>query len=231
MEHEQSGRAVSGSRRWPAAAWWAPLLFDLAGLQRANPGSLLSRVDLAGADPAGPGAGPDRSGAAPGGARSLAVRPRITVSRDGHPETRFECAPEPGPDALLAALRADGPAEPAPADHGTVFWDPGAEAGPAERHAFLLDELSSSSGAWSRRADEPFDLLGLTVHADRAATDLWVGRPRRGDALVLRLPALAPVDMIGLTYGLVEHLWGLDAEGLPEAPPLAGLPAHLVHMR
>lgn len=217
MEYEQQGQ--SGSRRWPAAAWWAPLLFDLAGLQRANPGLLLSTVDLVGAQSGG--YAPVGSGA----------HPRITVSRGNGPETRFACVPEPGPGPLLAALCADGPAEPAPADHGTVFWDPGAEAGTAERHAFLLDELSASSGAWSRRADEPFDLMGLTVHADRAATDLWVGRPRRADALVLRLSALAPVDMIGLPYGLVEHLWGLDVHGLPEAPPLAGLPTHLVHMR
>lgn len=205
MPHEHRG--PTGSHRWPSAAWWAPLLFDLAGLQRANTGLLLRVVDLVGS------------------------RPRITVSRHGRPEVRFDCTPEPGPGVLLSALRESGPADPAPFDHGTVFWDPGTVAGTAERHAFLLDELASWSGAWSTRADEPFDLLGVTVHADHSVTDLRVRRPRRGDVVVLRLPVLAPVDMIGLTYGLVEHLWDLDVEALPEIGPIAGLSAHLVHMR
>lgn len=51
------------------------------------------------------------------------------------------------------------------------------------------------------------------------------------NVVVLQLPALAPVDMIGLTYGLVEHLWDLDVETLPEIGTIAGLPAHLAHMR
>ncbi|WP_017537469.1 MULTISPECIES: hypothetical protein [Nocardiopsis] len=204
--------AGGGERRkaWAGGEWWAPLLFRLAGVQRAGAahGLLLHTLDLAG------------------------ERPAVVASWPGGRERRTRVDPGAGTAALVEALRPGGPVAVPPRDAGEPYWDPGADAPVPLRHAFLLEELSGSSQAWSARAGERFALLRIEVRtgggrAGDAVTYLAAERPVRGDAVVLRVPPAAPAEIVGIAYRAVDRLRWTRTTGLPALGRIAGREAFL----
>ncbi|UUU24998.1 hypothetical protein [Streptomyces sp. DSM 40750] len=208
-----SARPNRSAVRWPAAEWWAPLVTDLAAIQRGSAarGLVVRRISLTEATPYVEVAWPDGSGAT--------LRPE----------------PEAGVSALLDSLSGTGPAAPPPADHERVHWAPGFDAPPLLKYAWLLDELGSASDAWY--AYVPVRVELLEVRTDGLETvDIGVGRPERGDAVRVRVSLARYGEPGGIGYAVVERAVAVGASGAPSAnpsegpggeEPIGGLPTHL----
>ncbi|MEU7104721.1 hypothetical protein ABZ951_06635 [Streptomyces sp. NPDC046215] len=196
----------------PAAEWWAPLLVDLAAVQR---------------------------GSAPLGLRVRAVdltseRAAVTIDWTDGTGTTFRPAPEADRAALLRHITGSGPAHNAPAEHDTEFWAPGgADRTPLLSHAWLLDELGRRSDAWYAYLSEPVELLHVGTDGQDTAT-VTVGRVSREDVVVVRIP-LAGLGAdgldIGLAYTIVENAAAADRRTLPPAEPVRGWPGYVSTLR
>ncbi|WP_200303897.1 hypothetical protein [Streptomyces adelaidensis] len=201
-----SARPNRPAVRWPAAEWWAPLLTDLAAVQRGSAalGLVVRRVSLTGATPCVEVGWPDGA--------SATLRPES----------------EAGAPALLEALSAAGPAAPPPDGHEHTHWAPGVDAPPLLKYAWLLDELGGASDAWY--AYVPVRVELLEVRTDGVgAVDIGVGRPERGDAVRVRVALAEYGEPAGLGYAVVERAVGVEAPGaLSEEEPIGGLATCLV---
>ncbi|CAM5472334.1 hypothetical protein [Streptomyces aurantiogriseus] len=203
-----STRPTRPARRWPAAEWWAPLVTDLAAIQRgsASLGLVVRRISLTETTPSVEVDWPD------GG--------YITLRPD----------PEAGVPALLDTLGAAGPAAPPPLDHDDMHWAPGPDAPPLLRYAWLLDQLGTASDAWYAYVPAPVALLEIRTDGTETA-DIAVARPDRPDAVRVRASLAGCGEAAGIGYAVVER--ALKAEsGTPLAQePIAGLPTRLVRLQ
>ncbi|PJE97497.1 hypothetical protein CUT44_12515 [Streptomyces carminius] len=199
-------RPTRPARRWPAAEWWAPLVKDLAAVQRGSAalGLVVRRVALAGPRPLVEAAWPDGTAA--------------TVAPD----------PEAGVPALLAALGARGPVAPPPGNHDRIHWAPGRDAPPLLAYAWLLDELGSTSDAWYAYTPTPVELLEITADGTEAV-GVVVGRPGRRDAVRVRAALAHRGETGGFGYAVVERAVAAgDEDGEPCPDSVAGLPVRQV---
>ncbi|MBT2384935.1 hypothetical protein [Streptomyces sp. ISL-11] len=192
----------------PTAEWWAPLLVDLAAVQRGSAplGLRVRAVDLSSA------------------------RAEVTVDWPDGTATTFLPDPRADRAALLRTIAGAGPARDAPPGHESEFWVPDGAAGTSlPRHAWLLDALGRSSDAWYAYLPEPVELLHVGTDG-RDFTGLAVARVAREDVVTVRVP-LAGLGADGLdagiAYTIVEHAARAEAAALPPAEPVRGWPACL----
>ncbi|GHG49709.1 hypothetical protein [Streptomyces griseocarneus] len=187
----------------PAAEWWAPLLVDLAALQRAGTrhGLCARAVDLSSGECAA-----------------------VTVHWPGRPAVTFLPDPVAGREALRLLISGAGPVDAVPAEHDTEFWAPDT---PLLSHAWLLDELGRRSDAWYAYLPEPVELLRVDTDGHTVA-DVAVARISREDVVKVRvpLPGLGSDGTdAGLSYTVVENALRADTATLPRAEPVCGRPA------
>ncbi|MEU7135648.1 hypothetical protein [Streptomyces sp. NPDC046261] len=192
------------ARHLPAAEWWAPLLVDVAAIQRGSaPAGLCVRdIDLS-------------SGTA-----------ELTVQWPGRADATLLPDPEAGRAALLRLMAAAGPVEPAPEDHDSEFW---VADTPLLSHAWLLDELGRRSDAWYAYLPQPVELLGVATDGRDTAT-VSVARLSRDDVVRVRV-ALEGLGSdgtdAGLAYTIVEHAHAADPATLPTAGVQGGRPVYV----
>lgn len=200
-----STRPARPAKRWPAAEWWAPLVIDLAAIQRgsASLGLVIRRISLTEAIPSVEADWPNGT--------SVTLRP--------HPET--------GLAGLLESLSGSGPAAPPPPDHEDVHWAPGLDAPPLLKYAWLLDELGSTSNAWYAYVPVPVELLEIRTDGTKTV-DISVGRPDRRDAVRVRASLAQCGEFSGLGYGVVECAVAAESQETLEQEPISGLPTRLV---
>ncbi|MEU2282134.1 hypothetical protein ABZ614_09390 [Streptomyces sp. NPDC013178] len=203
-----STRPTRPARRWPAAEWWAPLVTDLAAIQRgsASLGFVVRRISLAETSPSVQVDWPDGTG---------------TVLRPD---------PEAGVPALLDALGVAGPTAPPPHDHDALYWAPGPDASPLLRYAWLLDQLGTASDAWYAYAPTPVDLLEIRTDATETA-DITVGRPDHSDAVRVRVSLTTRTEATGIGYAVVERALETESTSPLAQEPVAGLPTRQVRLR
>ncbi|MGW2767356.1 hypothetical protein [Streptomyces sp. NPDC001275] len=204
-----NARPTRPAERWPAAEWWAPLVVDLAAIQRgsASLGLVVRRISLTEATPSVEVGWPDRA--------ATTLRPQ----------------PEAGMTALLESLSAAGPTAPPPSDHEVVHWAPGIDAPPLLKYAWLLDELGSASDAWYAYVPVPAELLEIRTDGMNTV-DIGVGRPDRRDAVRVRVSLAEYGEPAGIGYAVVERAVAAKSQGQGQGTlrqePIGGLPTGLV---
>ncbi|EKX66071.1 hypothetical protein Sipo8835_25035 [Streptomyces ipomoeae] len=205
-----SARPNRPAARWPAAEWWAPLVTDLAAIQRgsAGLGLVVRRISL------------------------VEATPYVEVAWPDGAEVALSPEPEAGVPALLETFSVAGPVSPPPADHEHTHWAPGSDAPPLLKYAWLLDELGSESEAWYAYVPARVELL--EIRTDGVETvDIGVGRPELRGAMRVRVSLARYGEAAGIGYAVVERAvamesWETPSAGPTEEEPIGGLPTGLV---
>jgi hypothetical protein len=196
------------AQRWPAAAWWVPLLRDLLLLEAANTGTgfLVSRLDLA-----------ERP-------------PRVSASTVDCQSVTVHVDAEIGTTALRQRLHRAGLALPEPAlDSMHLLQTPHAEASPWLVHAWVLDALSNSDafpGCLPQERSRRVDLRD--IRGDTTRIDVTLHLVAHGYGI--RIPVLLDDpdnDYSGVEYALTERALALHPEQLEPLEPHHGLTTYL----
>lgn len=164
----------------PAPTWWAPLLVDLAAIQRGSvPHGLgVETVDLA---------------------DEVA---HVTVHWREGTRTTLAIRPDADRAAVLDAITGAGPASGPPEGHDDEFWVP-ENPSPLLGHAWLMDDLGRHSDAWTTYAGEPVELR--RIHTDGTATTVTVGRSARRDTVDVRVVVKDWKLAVACGYAIVER--------------------------
>ena len=196
------------AQRWPAAAWWVPLLRDLLLLEAANTraGFLVNHIDLA-----------ERP-------------PRVSASTVDGQDVTVHVDSEIGATALQQRLQQVGLALPEPAlDSMRLLQTPHAEASPWLVHAWVLDALSNSDAFPGRSPRERSRRVDLRdIRGDTSRVDVTVHLVAHGYGI--RIPVLLDDpdnDYSGLEYALTERALALNPEQLEPLEPHHDLTTYL----
>jgi hypothetical protein len=190
------------SHRVPAAEWWAPVLVDLAAIQRANTeqGPLWTSIEFTAEQPILTAKWPDGSSDV------------IPLPLDAGRWELYE---------LLAQGSSDV-APPAADDH--TFWLPEPESPPRLKYAWLLDALGSYSDAWYAYPPEPVVLLSVGT-PDAVSCTVRVGRPSQSDDVYVELVLGGGEDMLGIAYTITAQAAGAELDELQPVATPDGRPA------